>query len=174
MQCVLRRLKSSQSRLLTPASNPAERYALIHRYFTTLRLEPTLTRPTTRLELHDLQLRLTRLRSRLYSNSPKDSYESIPEKSQQDQRNEHQTTGHSIPENWSPFYKRLARTLPHATHRRPTGEELLKVADGVWTRAMIRFKWFTIRSFRRFGVDDVSAFVTWFLMSQTLWILIGT
>ncbi|PFH49738.1 hypothetical protein AMATHDRAFT_62485 [Amanita thiersii Skay4041] len=38
----------------------------------------------------------------------------------------------------------------------------------------VRFKWFTIKSFRKFNADDISAFVTWFLMSQTLWILVGT
>ncbi|KAF8871869.1 mitochondrial distribution and morphology protein family 31/32 [Gymnopilus junonius] len=63
-------------------------------------------------------------------------------------------------------------SLPHA--HRPTRDELLSVATSFWQRLRIRFKWFTVRSFRKFNADDISAFVTWFVMSQTLWILIGT
>jgi len=75
-------------------------------------------------------------------------------------------------QNYSRFFRRLALSLPHA--HRPTREDLLNVATGFWQRLRIRFKWFTIKSFRKFNVDDISAFVTWFLMSQTLWILVGT
>ncbi|KIY53448.1 mitochondrial distribution and morphology protein family 31/32 [Fistulina hepatica ATCC 64428] len=57
---------------------------------------------------------------------------------------------------------------------RPTRDDLLKVAPGFWQRARINFKWFTIKSFRKFNADDMSAFITWFLMSQTLWIFVGT
>jgi hypothetical protein len=75
-------------------------------------------------------------------------------------------------ENYSKFYRRLAQSLPHL--QRPTRDDFLKVASGFWQRLRIHFKWFTIKSFRRFNADDISAFVTWFLMSQTLWILVGT
>lgn len=75
-------------------------------------------------------------------------------------------------EDYSRFFRRLALSLPHA--HRPTREDLLNVATGFWQRLRIRFKWFTIKSFRKFNADDISAFVTWFLMSQTLWILVGT
>ncbi|KDQ27467.1 hypothetical protein PLEOSDRAFT_1104158 [Pleurotus ostreatus PC15] len=70
------------------------------------------------------------------------------------------------------LFRRLATSLPHL--QRPTRDDLLKVATGFWERARIRFKWFTIKSFRKFNADDISAFVTWFVMSQTLWILVGT
>lgn len=70
------------------------------------------------------------------------------------------------------LYRRLALSLSHL--HRPTRDDFLKVANGFWQRLRIRFKWFTIRSFRKFNADDISAFVTWFLMSQTLWILVGT
>ncbi|EKM80591.1 hypothetical protein AGABI1DRAFT_119189 [Agaricus bisporus var. burnettii JB137-S8] len=63
-------------------------------------------------------------------------------------------------------------SLPHP--HRPTRDEFLSVATGFWQRLNIRFKWFTIKSFRKFNADDISAFVTWFLMSQTLWIFVGT
>ncbi|KAF9241826.1 mitochondrial distribution and morphology protein-domain-containing protein [Melanogaster broomeanus] len=75
-------------------------------------------------------------------------------------------------ENYPRLYRRLAQSLSHL--HRPTKDDFLKVANGFWQRLRIRFKWFTIRSFRRFNADDISAFITWFLMSQTLWILVGT
>ncbi|TFK44315.1 mitochondrial distribution and morphology protein family 31/32 [Crucibulum laeve] len=73
---------------------------------------------------------------------------------------------------YSRFFRRLALSLPHP--HRPTRDDFLNVATGFWQRLRIRFKWFTIKSFRKFNADDISAFVTWFLMSQTLWILVGT
>ncbi|TBU33707.1 mitochondrial distribution and morphology protein family 31/32 [Dichomitus squalens] len=63
-------------------------------------------------------------------------------------------------------------SLPHL--QRPTRDDFLKAADGFWQRMRIRFKWLTIRSFRRYNADDMSAFFTWFLMSQTLWLFVGT
>ncbi|KAJ7693437.1 mitochondrial distribution and morphology proteins-domain-containing protein [Mycena rosella] len=75
-------------------------------------------------------------------------------------------------DNYPPFFRRLAMSLPHLP--RPSRDDFLKVATGFWARARIRFKWFTIKSFRRFNADDMSAFVTWFVMSQTLWIFVGT
>lgn len=75
-------------------------------------------------------------------------------------------------ENYSRFFRRLALSLPHL--HRPTRDDFLNVATGFWQRLRIRFKWFTVRGFRKFNADDISAFITWFLMSQTLWILVGT
>ncbi|KAJ7761088.1 mitochondrial distribution and morphology protein family 31/32 [Mycena metata] len=63
-------------------------------------------------------------------------------------------------------------SLPHLP--RHSRDDFLKVATGFWARARIRFKWFTIKSFRPFNADDMSAFITWFVMSQTLWIFVGT
>ncbi|KAG7446576.1 uncharacterized protein BT62DRAFT_894412 [Guyanagaster necrorhizus] len=75
-------------------------------------------------------------------------------------------------EDYSRLFRRLAASLPHL--HRPTRDDFLKVANGFWQRMNVRFKWFTIKSFRKFNADDISAFVTWFVMSQTIWILIGT
>jgi hypothetical protein len=75
-------------------------------------------------------------------------------------------------DNYPAFFRRLALSVPNI--HRPTRDDLLTVADGFWQRARIRFRWFTIKSFRKFDADDISAFVTWFLMSQTIWILVGT
>jgi distribution and morphology protein 31 len=51
---------------------------------------------------------------------------------------------------------------------------MLALATGFWERLKIRFKWFTIRGFRRFDTDDMSAFLSWFLVSQAVWIMVGT
>jgi len=75
-------------------------------------------------------------------------------------------------EHYPRFLRRLAASLPHL--HRPTRDDFLKVASGFWQRTLIRFRWLSIRSFRKFNADDISAFVTWFLMSQTLWILVWT
>ncbi len=70
------------------------------------------------------------------------------------------------------FFRRLAMSLPHL--QRPTRDDFLRAADGFWQRARIRFRWLTIRSFRRYNADEIGAFFTWFLMSQTLWLFVGT
>ena len=75
-------------------------------------------------------------------------------------------------ENYPRFFRRLAMSLPHM--HRPTRDDFLKAANGFWQRARVRFKWLTIRSFRKYNADEISAFVTWFLMSQTLWLFVGT
>ncbi|KAK0533744.1 Mitochondrial distribution and morphology protein 31, mitochondrial precursor [Tilletia horrida] len=62
----------------------------------------------------------------------------------------------------------------HVTWARPTQEDLLRLARGFWQRTRIRFKWFTIRSFRRFNVDDISAFFTLGGLSTILLLILGT
>ncbi|KAG6831766.1 hypothetical protein H0H92_007918 [Tricholoma furcatifolium] len=79
---------------------------------------------------------------------------------------------HQHLDNYSRFFRRLASSVPHP--HAPTRDDLLNVATGFWQRLRIRFKWFTIKSFRKFNADDISAFFTWFLFSQTIWILVGT
>lgn len=63
---------------------------------------------------------------------------------------------------------------PIHSYRRPTKEDLLRYARGFWTRLRIRFKWFTIRSFRRFNADDFSAFFTLGGLGTIVLIVIGT
>ncbi|KAL0577508.1 Mitochondrial distribution and morphology protein 31, mitochondrial precursor [Marasmius crinis-equi] len=80
-----------------------------------------------------------------------------------------------LPYNFSQYsksFRQLALSVPH--FHRPTRDDFLRVADGFWQRLRIRFKWFTIKSFRRYNADDISGFITWFIMSQTVWILVGT
>jgi distribution and morphology protein 31 len=56
----------------------------------------------------------------------------------------------------------------------PSKEELLRLARGFWTRLRIRFKWFTIRGFRRFNVDDLSAFFTLGGLGTIIFLVAGT
>lgn len=63
--------------------------------------------------------------------------------------------------------------LPKMPHR-PTKEELLAAATGFWSRLKVRFKWFSIRSARPWNVDDWSAFVSWFVLGNMVWVLLGT
>ncbi len=50
----------------------------------------------------------------------------------------------------------------------------MRFAQGFWTRLRIRFKWFTIRSFRRFNADDISAFFTLGSVGTIIWVVVGT
>ena len=58
--------------------------------------------------------------------------------------------------NFPASLRRLAQSLPSAGLRRPTKDELLSKATSFFERIRIRFKWFTIRGFRRYRVDDWS------------------
>lgn len=66
----------------------------------------------------------------------------------------------------------------HSTHEvqrfRPSKEDLLRTAQGFWTRMRIRFKWFTIRGFRRFNADDISAFFTLGGVTTAVFVIVGT
>lgn len=61
-----------------------------------------------------------------------------------------------------------------AARNKPTQEDLLRIARGFWTRMRIRFKWFTIRGFRRFNVDEISAFFTLGGLGTAIWVIVGT
>lgn len=76
--------------------------------------------------------------------------------------------GHA--QEYAPFIQRLIRQskaiAPNSPHR-PSKEELLEAANGWWQRMRIRLKWFTIRGWRRFNTDDMSAFASWFLVGNS-------
>jgi distribution and morphology protein 31 len=94
--------------------------------------------------------------------------------------NQHVTSDRLLPDNSSSnlhdnyprFFRRLAQSLPHVS--RPSRDDFLNAANGMVQRMRVRVRWFFIRNFRKFNADDISAFVTWFLVGQGLWILIGT
>lgn len=78
------------------------------------------------------------------------------------------TPGHA--QDYTPFIRRLISqsTLlkPNSPHR-PTKEQLLEAATSWWERLRIRIKWFTIRGWRRFNTDDLSAFASWFVLGNS-------
>ena len=63
--------------------------------------------------------------------------------------------------------------MPHMPHR-PTRDELLAAASGFWSRLKVRFKWFSIRSTRPWNIDDWSAFASWFVVGNIIWVFVGT
>lgn len=170
-------LRSSRS----ARSATLERYTLIRNFFcnqpslpvTTLRhcYTTSFVRPKSCTPLNLNSSRICLALSRSLSTQPTPPK---PPDKQKDTHDAHTTTSstHHYLDDYSKFFRRLALSVPHP--HRPTREDLLGVATGFWQRIRIRFKWFTIKSFRKFNADDISAFVTWFLMSQTLWILVGT
>jgi len=56
----------------------------------------------------------------------------------------------------------------------PTKEELLAAASGFWSRLAVRFKWFSIRSGRKFTADEIFGFLSWIFLGHLVWLLIGT
>lgn len=56
----------------------------------------------------------------------------------------------------------------------PTRDELLAAASGFYDRLRIRFKWLLMRQVRPFNTDDISAFFSWILVGNLIWILLGT
>jgi len=81
---------------------------------------------------------------------------------------------HLYDNNYPRFFRRLAQSLPHTHVARLSRDDFLNAANGIVQRMRVRVRWFFIRNFRKFNADDISAFVTWFLVGQGLWILIGT
>ncbi|KAM6502090.1 hypothetical protein JOM56_002067 [Amanita muscaria] len=156
------------------AHNPTyDRYTIISDFFR--RQLGTRTRSYASISLHVQPLHLqisplpTRAHKLLIHSFHSTSTQRFAANDQPPKPPNHDTPEH----NYSRFFQRLAKSLPHT--QRHTVDDFLTVATGFWQRLRIRFKWFTIKSFRKFNADDISAFVTWFLMSQTLlWILVGT
>lgn len=58
--------------------------------------------------------------------------------------------------------------------QRPTKEQLLATATSFYHRLHIRFKWPLIRSLRPFNMDDISAFVSVYLLSHAFLLIAGT
>lgn len=105
------------------------------------------------------------------SDTPKGPSPSAPETSNPDSPPPEDVDPHRF-DNYPKSLRRLALSIPHL--HRPTLDDLLNATTGFWQRVRIRFRWLTIRSFRKYNADDISAFVTWFVMSQTLWLFVGT
>lgn len=55
-----------------------------------------------------------------------------------------------------------------------TKKTLLDQANSPWERFAINAKWFLIKGYRPFNIDEISAFFSWFILSHILWIILGT
>ena len=180
----------SRQLLMYPASRSfaarlahADRYSLIHSFFTRPRPPTPLIRPiSSRSSIPTSTLRRT-----FYYSSHPSHYKPFStcatshsqQSPQQPTHTSHQNSPnldsppHSLYDNNYPrFFRRLAQSLPHVS--RPSRDDFLNAANGFVQRMRVRVRWFFIRNFRKFNADDISAFVTWFLVGHGLWILIGT
>ncbi|CEQ39286.1 SPOSA6832_00808, partial [Sporobolomyces salmonicolor] len=70
--------------------------------------------------------------------------------------------------------RRVAASLPTAHGRPPSRDQLLALTSSFFERLKIRFKWATIRSYRRFRVDDWSAFFSVGILGTLGWFLLKT
>lgn len=71
---------------------------------------------------------------------------------------------------YTPFIRRLiarSQALGQGLAHRPTRDDLLKAANSTWERIRIRLRWATIRGWRRFNTDDMSAFFSWFVVGNS-------
>lgn len=57
---------------------------------------------------------------------------------------------------------------------RPTKDEMLAAATGMWQRLRIRTKWSLIRQMRPYNWEDISAFLSWLVVGHVVWIVVGT
>jgi distribution and morphology protein 31 len=163
----------------------SDRYSLIHSFFTRPRPPPPLIRSISpRVSFTPPIFPLHR--TFYYSSSPS-HYKPFSTRatSHSQQSPQHSTptshpkssnpdsTPHDVYDNNYPrFFRRLAQSLPHVS--RPSRDDFLNAANGFVQRMRVRVRWFFIRNFRKFNADDISAFVTWFLVGHGLWILVGT
>lgn len=53
-------------------------------------------------------------------------------------------------------------------------KSLLMMASSPWEKLAIRAKWFLIKGYRPFNIDEIAAFFSWIILSHILWIILGT
>lgn len=70
--------------------------------------------------------------------------------------------------------RRAAAALQTPAGRPPPKEQLLSLTNSFFERLKIRFKWATIRSYRRFRADDYSAFFSFGILGTLGWFLLST
>jgi len=70
--------------------------------------------------------------------------------------------------------KRSPEEESQSYFQRPTKEQLLATATSFLHRLHIRFKWPLIRSYRPFNMDDISAFISVYILSHAFLLIAGT
>ncbi|ODQ66566.1 hypothetical protein NADFUDRAFT_45996 [Nadsonia fulvescens var. elongata DSM 6958] len=64
--------------------------------------------------------------------------------------------------------------LPLLPKNRLIKEQLLASSTGMFNRMGIRIKWLLTKQVRPFNIDDISAFFSWIIVGNVIWILLGT
>ncbi|KAJ6498858.1 mitochondrial distribution and morphology proteins-domain-containing protein [Mycena sanguinolenta] len=170
-QCTL--VFAARGSVLRPREAKLDRYDIIRTFFNSQAVKRSCLHETRCLALTRRHFHSSPRTRESDSKEPPKASHDLTTKTSDGDGTKPETPPPPSYDNYTPFFRRLAMSLPHLP-RRPSRDDFLKVATGFWARARIRFKWFTIKSFRPFNADDISAFVTWFVMSQTLWIFVGT
>ncbi|KAI9463718.1 mitochondrial distribution and morphology proteins-domain-containing protein [Lactarius psammicola] len=181
------------SRSLPARLAHSDRYSLIHSFFTRPRPPLPLIRPISPRSFTrpaSFIPPISTLHRTFYYSSRPSHYKPFSTRVTSDSLEPQQSPQHATPtshqhgsnpdstpdnvydNNYPRFFRRLARSLPHVS--RPSRDDFLNAANGFVQRMRVRVRWFFIRNFRKFNADDISAFVTWFLVGHGLWILIGT
>lgn len=57
---------------------------------------------------------------------------------------------------------------------RPTKDQMLAAASGMFERLRIRTKWALIRQMRPYNLEDMAALLQWLLVGHIIWIVVGT
>lgn len=57
---------------------------------------------------------------------------------------------------------------------RPTKDQMLAAANGMFERLRIRTKWALIRQMRPYNLEDIAALLQWLLVGHIIWIVVGT
>lgn len=107
-------------------------------------------------------LRTIRTRRRLSTKENSHGQRETP-RSQESTRSDSNKPKKPVPEEESQSY-----------FQRPTKEQLLATATSFFHRLHIRFKWPLIRSFRPFNIDDISAFISVYILSHAFLLIAGT
>lgn len=168
---------TAASSTITPCTTTAEKTL----YTSAIRPRPSIfsyTQQTWRREIHSSNGRRQRGNARRNKSSTSSSVQNVPKGPQNGTSKSADTAKKPEPPNTQPPSSNYLH-LPHLPHmpkmpHRPTKEELLGAATGFWSRLKVRFKWFSIRSVRPWNIDDWSAFVSWFVLGNIVWILVGT
>lgn len=61
-----------------------------------------------------------------------------------------------------------------ASIHRPTKDQMLAAANGVFARLRIRTKWALIRQMRPYNLEDIAALLQWLLVGHIIWVVVGT
>lgn len=154
----------------------ADRYRTIQRFF-----QSQVVQPSSVAAIRSRTILRRNAAQRQFSSTPEgkgkaplqDNEDQAP-RSRHPQFTSNQHLHHA--QDYPRFIRRILHRLPAPSNplHRPTKEDLLGAATSFWQRLRIRFKWFTIRGWRRFNTDDFTAFFSWFLVGNTIWIIIGT